>query len=111
MKIYLAGPMRGYYRNNFPAFDTAAAELRRFGDEVFNPAERDRATYGDEVEFMTVEQSKTIGFSLNDALKADLSWICDHADAIAMLPGWERSTGAKTEWALALALNLFVRYL
>ena len=31
MKIYLAGPMRGYDRNNFPAFDRAAAFLRGCG--------------------------------------------------------------------------------
>ena len=111
MKIYLAGPMRGYDRNNFPAFDAAAVELRRFGDEVFNPAERDRDKYGDEIEFMNADQAKAIGFSINDALKADLVWICDNADCIALLPNWEHSPGAKTEWALALALNLFVRYL
>ena len=47
MRIYLAGPMRNYPRNNFPAFDAAAAKLRADGHEVFNPAEHDRKTYGD----------------------------------------------------------------
>lgn len=28
MRIYLAGPMRNYPRNNFPAFDVVAKALR-----------------------------------------------------------------------------------
>ena len=111
MRIYLAGPMRGYDRNNFPAFDAAAAKLRAEGHEVFNPAERDRETYGDEIEFMNSEQAKAVGFSINDALKADLVWICDNADCISLLPNWEHSPGAKTEWALSVALRLYFWYL
>ena len=107
MKIYLSGPMRGYDRNNFPAFDRAAAFLRGCGYyEVFNPAERDRETYGPEIEFGDVK-----GFDIRDVVGADLRWICQHADGIAMLYGWENSKGAKAEWATALALNLHVRYL
>ena len=106
MKIYLSGPMRGYDRNNFPAFDRAAAFLRGCGYEVFNPAERDRETYGPEIEFGDVK-----GFDIRDVLGADLRWICQHADGIAMLYGWENSKGAKAEWATALALNLHVRSL
>jgi nucleoside 2-deoxyribosyltransferase len=111
MKIYLAGPMRGYSRNNFPAFDAAAAKLRADGHEVFNPAEHDREIYGEEIEFMDGSQAKDIGFSINDVLKADLSWICDNADCIALLSNWEHSPGAKTEWALAVVLRLHFWYL
>ena len=105
-RFYIAGAMRGHYRNNFQAFDAAAAILRAQGHEVFNPAERDRETYGPKIEFEDVE-----GFDIRDALGADLEWICKHADGIALLPGWENSRGAKAEWATAVALDLTLRYL
>jgi len=43
-----------------------------------------------------------------DCLRADLNWILDHAEAIALLPGWRRSRGAKMERALADILHLEV---
>ena len=46
------------------------------------------------------------GFSLRDALAADLHWICTQADAVALLPGWETSLGATAEAATARALGL-----
>jgi len=111
MKIYLAGPMRGYPRNNFPAFDEAAAKLRQGGHEVFNPAERDRETYGNLIEAASGPEAAALGFTIRDALKGDLSWICDNADCIALLPNWEHSPGAKAEWALAVVLRLHFWYL
>jgi hypothetical protein len=108
MRIYLAGPMRGYPNFNFPAFDFAAEKLRAEGHEVFSPAERDREAYGPEVENNpTGDESKAPpGCTINDCLLADTAWICQHAQAIALLPGWEKSTGANAELALAKALGL-----
>ena len=109
MKIYLAGPMRGYENFNFPAFDFAAAKLRQDGHEVFSPAERDRLIHGPKLENNKtgdeVEAEKTVGFSLRDALATDMDWIARNADAIALLPGWEKSSGAQAELALAKALG------
>ncbi|MEX1088087.1 MAG: DUF4406 domain-containing protein [Phycisphaeraceae bacterium] len=112
MKIYLAGPMRGITLYNFPAFDAAAALLRRNGHEVFSPADHDREVYGATFEkrAATGAENETPEFDLRQALGADTAWICRHADAIAMLPGWEKSSGAFAEWALARALGLTIWY-
>lgn len=108
MRVYLAGPMSGIKHFNFPAFHRAAAELRAQGYHVFNPAEADYESVklnedGDE--------SKSEGFCRRRALREDLTWICDHAECIALLPGWENSSGARAELALAQALGLKEIYL
>ena len=111
MKLYLAGPMRGYPNFNFPAFDFAAAKLREQGFEVFSPAERDRHIYGSEIEINPTGDENTVTnpeCTINDCMSADCEWICRNADAIALLPGWEKSTGANAELALARALGLSV---
>ena len=109
MKIYLAGPMRGYANFNFPAFDYAAEKLRKQGHEVFSPAERDRQAYGAEIENNpTGDENKVtnVACTINDCMSADCEWICRNADAIALLPGWEKSSGANAELALSKALGL-----
>ena len=109
MKVYLAGPMRGYVNFNFPAFDFAAAKLREQGFEVFSPAERDREAYGSEIEINpTGDESKVVNSActINDCMAADCEYICRHADLVALLPGWEKSSGANAELALAKALGL-----
>lgn len=116
MKFYLAGPMRGIPEFNFPAFRVAAAKLRSEGHEVFNPAERDTERHGTDISKGNASGSideavKNHGFSLRVALGEDLDWICEHADGIALLPGWEASSGANAEWATAKALSLKIRYL
>jgi hypothetical protein len=40
MRVYIAGPMRGYHRLNFDLFHAAAAHLRAGGLEVIDPAAR-----------------------------------------------------------------------
>ncbi len=114
MNIYVAGPMRGKPDFNFPAFKAAAAKLRAQGHTVFNPAERDEMIHGPEVGKSAtgdLRDAESKGFSLRDALKADCAWICDHGDAIALLPEWERSAGATTERALGITLGLKIIYL
>lgn len=109
MNVYLAGPMRGIPNFNFPAFKAATAMLRASHYTVFSPAERDEAVHGINVSASptgNLEDVKATGFSLRDALGADMEWICRYADAIALLPGWEKSKGATAERALAEALGL-----
>lgn len=111
MRIYLAGPMSGIEHYNFPAFDTAADHLRSLGHTVFNPAESDRNDGFDAVALKSDgRDAEDHGFSLRETLKKDLSWICDHAEALAVLDGWYRSRGATTETALATALGIDFNY-
>lgn len=114
MKIYIAGPMRGIKDFNFPAFFAAADKLRKDGHVVFNPAEKDHAIHGKGFEKSKTGSLKTIekrGFSLRRALRDDTRWICTHADAVALLPGWSKSKGACAERALARALGLKLIYI
>ena len=94
---YLAGPMRNVPDYNFPAFDFAAEKLREEGYTVFSPADNDRET-----------DNQGASFDIRRALRDDTRWICLYADAVALLPGWENSKGAKAEIALAEALGLTV---
>ena len=106
MKLYLAGPMSGIKYFNAPAFADAAYRLRLVGYEVFNPAENDIANGFDVSKMKGDEVLSEHGFSLREALKQDLSWICDHAEGIAILPRWEKSKGVAAELALAAALGI-----
>lgn len=104
--------MRGIPDFNFPAFFKAAELLRDQGHVVFNPAERDTLVHGP-LESPTGDHKDIArtGFTLREALAADLGWICREADAIALLPGWENSRGARAEKAVAEGLDLIVIYL
>ena len=111
--VYVAGPMRGIKDFNFPAFDETADYLRARSFNVFNPADRDRDIHGPDVnksETGSLSDIVGTGFSLREALSADLSWVAEHADAICVLPGWQNSKGAIAEVALAHALGLPVAY-
>lgn len=117
MKVYLAGPMRGIPQFNYPAFFTAADWLRKEGHTVFSPAERDIERHGGiniAADNHTGDEAVAAaehGFDRRKAMADDTAFICNEADAIALLPGWENSSGANAEWALAKALGLTIIYL
>ena len=103
IKIYIAGPMRGYKNLNHEAFDLAEKNLKR--SPVFdpvNPAKMDREFGLDGSSDMTKEE-------LKEALKRDVKALFD-SESIYMLRGWERSEGAKMEHALAVALGMSIHY-
>lgn len=112
MKVYLAGPMRGYPEFNFPAFNSATTFLRdNVGWEVFSPAEKDNEVHGKDISKGNATGDEAIatkehGFDLRRALGDDTAWICANADGVVMLPEWEKSRGAQAEVALAKALGL-----
>ena len=98
MKLYLAGPMRGYDSLNFPAFDTAARSLRAQGHMVWNPAEYDRNNGFD--------PGRDTLAPLRYYMKVDLFKICEWADAVAVLNGWDGSQGASLEVEVARRLEI-----
>lgn len=101
-RVYIAGPMRGYEKLNFPTFDTARDLATLNGWDPISPADIDRENDihedVDPEEVSGVAASRV--FAERDCgaiigLKAELG------DAIAMLPGWTNSTGARAEFFLA----------
>ena len=136
--VYIAGPMRGYPYFNFDAFYAAEVEVgKHFGwddikahpaqygvsgpgvrgtgnDKVvmFNPARYDHETIGPKVNDSPTGDLKDIEgvFDLRHALGRDLEWIAKNATHIYLLDGWEKSSGARAEKALADALGLEVLY-
>lgn len=109
-RIYLAGPMQGLPHFNFPRFNAVAAALRDDGHQVFNPAEKDIERHGEDIgadnaSGSVADAKEKHGFCLRTALAADLKFICETADMLVLLPGWEKSQGAQAEWRTALALK------
>jgi hypothetical protein len=84
-RVYIAGPMTGYVEHNFPAFHAAAARLREAGWEPINPAEN----FGGRTDLPR-----------GSYIRADAVLLAQ-CDAIAMLPGWQESRGAKQEYLFA----------
>jgi hypothetical protein len=100
MRLYLAGPMRGYPKWNFPAFDRWTSDLRTWGYEVVSPAELDRAAGFDE----DLDVPLPDGF-VEAALRRDIEALL-RVDAIALMPGWRTSSGVAIELTVAMALGL-----
>lgn len=98
MRIYIAGPMRGIPSFNFPAFNAAAKRLREMGHEVFNPAEAD-------VESDGFDPDKDEPKGMAHYMARDLPEVC-RSNAVAVLPGWEKSRGACTEVYVARASDI-----
>ena len=93
--IYIAGPMRGYPRFNFDAFHEAEADLKAKGYLPLSPAKADEENGFDASKEHTFTQADMMAF-----MRRDFEMIM-RADALAVLPGWEKSTGATAEVGLA----------
>lgn len=94
IKIYICGPMTGIEHLNHPAFFKAEEHLKHKGYDVINPARMD-----EELGLNPHEGVMNPEF-LKDAAKRDLDAVMA-CDAMAVLPDWEKSKGAKAEIAVA----------
>jgi hypothetical protein len=101
VRLYVAGPMTGHEEWNFPAFREATARLRHAGFDVVSPHELDEVTGFDStapVAEFTPEHHRA-------ALRRDVLAVLD-VDGIAVLDGWEVSSGARAEVALGNAVHI-----
>lgn len=85
-KIYIAGPMTGMPKFNYPAFFEAERLLKGLNYDVLNPASLPKCD--------------------DDSIKGDERWrwymrralpMVAQADEMALLPGWDKSKGALLE--------------
>lgn len=81
VRVYIAGPMSDLPDHNFPAFHLAARQLRAAGFHVISPAELNHIADG-------LPRQLIVSRDLQGLL------LCD---SIVLLPGWEKSEGAKAE--------------
>lgn len=85
-KIYIAGPMSGLPNFNRDAFNAEAHRLLGLGHVALNQAILPDGLEQYEYMAICIEMVKM-------------------ADQLVMLPGWERSAGARAEHALAIKLG------
>jgi hypothetical protein len=88
LKVYISGPMTGIKDYNYPAFAEAKKYLEMSGYEILSPHEAPKLD------------------SWNQHMKYDIKLLCD-SDAIFLLPGWEKSTGARLEKYIADAIGIY----
>ena len=107
MKVYIAGPMTGYDQQNFPLFDKVAALLRAKGYDVVSPAELDSP----EERKIALANGRS-ALTWGDFLARDVKLIADEGiEGIVLLPGWEKSKGAKLECFVGLLAKVEFFYL
>lgn len=102
--FYISGPMSGIPQFNFAAFAEAARVLREQGYTIVSPHEMDTPE-------MQAAAWKSATGSMDDLppgeswgtmLGRDVQIIADVCDGIVLLPGWEKSRGARLEVVVGL---------
>lgn len=84
MKLYISGQISWRpYGDARLVFETAAQTLANLGFEVFNPMQDDH-----------------LGMSRAELMKDDIRELLE-CDGVALLPGWQESSGARVEKAVA----------
>lgn len=87
VKVYVAGPMTGLPELNRPAFFAAEAHLMSLGAQVMNPAILPN------------------GWSHEAYMRIAIPMLME-CEAVAFLPGWQQSSGARREFTRAQAFGL-----
>ncbi|BEJ50761.1 hypothetical protein Ri1_33600 [Aeromonas dhakensis] len=87
VKVYVAGPMTGLPEFNQPAFFAAEAHLKSLGAQVMNPA------------------ILPDGWSHEAYMRIAIPMLME-CEAVAFLPGWQQSKGARQEFTRAHAFGM-----
>ena len=95
VKVYISGPMTGLPNFNREAFAEAEKWCIRNGLSPFNPG------------WLAFDEGSA--FTYEEILQIDLAALAN-CNVILMLPGWEKSNGAKVELEMATCLGLKVEY-
>lgn len=104
IRCYLAGPMSGYERQNWDAFDEARDWLKSKGWDVISPADIDRSLGFD---LDTAEPPPW--WTEESAMHIDLHEVTHPLNTgIVLLPGWVFSKGARKEVYTAMHCGLDV---
>jgi len=93
--VYIAGPMTGLPKFNFPAFYAAEKALLKQGYQVVNPARMDNENGFNE------NTDKSTNEFIRKAFANDIQAL-SKCDAIYMLSGWRKSKGACAEYRIAV---------
>lgn len=96
MIVYIAGPMTGLPEFNYPAFRAAEADLQARGYSVLCPVDSEQHNESG--------APQSWDWYMRHALR-----MVTLADAICLLPGWQKSKGANLEVVVGEALGLDIR--
>lgn len=103
-KLYIAGPMTGFDYFNYPAFYESHKKLVRIlrghNIDIVSPAHNDD---GSRISPPVPEYAEAHDFYLRQALHKLVD-----CHAIYLLPGWSKSSGARIECRIAVALGMEV---
>lgn len=95
--LYIAGPMSGFPKKNFPEFKKAAKKLRKAGYRVISPAE--------------LEIMRPLCVTWEECLRRDLRYVLTKCYGMATLPGCKKSRGATLEVYVAKQLDMQIHTL
>lgn len=108
MRLYLAGPMTGIPKFNFPRFIEVATKLRAAGHTIVSPNELDSEAVR-EAAMASPDGSMSGGMVAGETwgqiLARDVRIVADQCDGVVLLEGWEHSRGACLESYVNMLCN------
>jgi hypothetical protein len=106
---YIAGPMTGYPKFNFPLFNEVATSLRSRGWNIISPHELDEPEIQEAAwnspDGKLDDAGKVAGHTWGEILARDVRHVADDAQGVILLPMWWQSRGARLEAFVAVLCN------